>query len=204
MDLSALPFNGFDLVLVVVIGLGLSTGRKAGMSGELLRVAKWLAILFVCAVAYEPVGSFFNQSTGMFSALSCYLIAYVGAALVVVLLFLGLHRVLGGKLLGSDVFGKSEYYLGMGSGALRAACMLLVAMALLNARYFSPKEVKAEEKFQDDMYGSHYFPGLHSVQAVVFERSLTGPWIRDHLGFLLIKPTEPDVKELHQKEATWQ
>ena len=204
MDLNALPFNAFDLLLVVVLGFGLFNGRKAGMSAELLRLAKWLAIVFVCAVAYEPVGSFFNQETGLFSSLSCYLIAYVGAALVVVLLFLGIHRVLGGKLLGSDVFGKAEYYLGMGSGLVRAACMTIFALALLNARYFSPKEVQAMEKYQNDLYGSNYFPGLHSVQAVVFEQSATGPWIRDHLGFFLIKPTQPEVKELHQKDATWQ
>jgi hypothetical protein len=41
------------------------------------------------------------------------------------------------------------------------------------------------------------------VQAVVFEKSASGPWIRDNLGFLLIKPTEPENKDLHQKEAKW-
>jgi hypothetical protein len=28
-----------------------------------------------------------------------------------------------------------------------------------------------------------------------------GPWIKDNLAFLLIKPTAPENKELHQKEA---
>jgi methylphosphotriester-DNA--protein-cysteine methyltransferase len=32
-------------------------------------------------------------------------------------------------------------------------------------------------------------------------KSLTGPWIKQNLGFLLIKPTEPEDKQLHQKEA---
>jgi len=57
------------------------------------------------------------------------------------------------------------------------------------------------EKFQDDVYGSNFFPTLHTLQATVFDRSLSGPWIKENLGFLLIKPTEPQNKELHQKEA---
>ncbi|HSU57254.1 MAG TPA: CvpA family protein [Candidatus Dormibacteraeota bacterium] len=204
MSLDTLPFNGFDLVLVVVLGLGIYSGRKQGMSGELMPLVKWLAILFVCAAAYEPVGSLFFQTTGIFSNLTCYVMAYVGAALVIVLLFAAVKHSLGGKLVGSDMFGGAEYYLGMASGFVRFACILFVFLAVLNARYFSPAEVKAMEKFQDDVYGSNFFPTLHTLQAEVFEKSLTGPWIRDNLSFLLIKPTKPEGKELHQKEAKWQ
>jgi len=203
MSMDSLPFNAFDLILVTVLVLGIFRGRKNGMSGELMYVLKWLTILFVCALAYEPIGALCGQTVGLFSTLSSYLMAYIGAAIVILLLFTGLNRAVGGKLLGSDLFGGAEYYLGMGSGLIRFACVLLTALALLNARYYSPQEVKAEEAFQNDVSGSHYFPTLHSVQATVFERSLTGPWIRDNLGFLLIKPTEPNSTELHQKEAKW-
>ncbi len=203
MSLDALPFNAFDVFLVAVLVAGVFQGRKRGMSGELLNLLKWLTILLVCAIAYEPIGSLFGGTAGFFSKLSCYLIAYVGAALVVVLLFAAVHRGLGGKLVGSDLFGSAEYYLGMGSGLLRFACILLCGLALLNARYFSAQEVKAEEVFQNDMYGSNYFPTLHTIQSIVFEKSLVGPWIKDNLAFLLIKPTEPEKKELHQKDAKW-
>jgi len=203
MSMDGLPFNGFDVFLVAVLIAGIYQGRKRGMSGELLNVIKWLAILLVCAIAYEPIGSLFGQGVSFFSRLACYLIAYIGAALIVMLLFVAVKRGLGGKLLGSDLFGGAEYYLGMGSGLIRFACVLLVGLALLNARHYTEQEVKAEEAFQNDVYGSHYFPTLHSVQAVVFEKSASGPWIRDNLGFLLIKPTEPENKDLHQKEAKW-
>jgi hypothetical protein len=128
-------------------------------------------------------------------------LAYVGGALLVVLLFAGIKRLLGGKLLGSDAFGRAEYYLGMGSGVVRLTCILLAALALLNARYFSPTEVRAMEQFQDEVYGSNFFPTLHTVQASVFDKSLTGPWIKRYLGFLFIKPTEPENKQLHQREV---
>jgi hypothetical protein len=54
-----------------------------------------------------------------------------------------------------------------------------------------------------DIYGSDFFPGLHSLQTTVFDRSLTGPWIKENLGFLLIKPTQPENNEFHQKDAVF-
>ena len=201
MTLSQLPINLFDLVVIVVLVAGIFQGRKHGMSEELLSMLKWLAILLGCAAVYEPGAELLTQFTNMFSRLTCYLIAYVGGGLLIFLLFLGIKRVFSGKLVGSDIFGRTEYYLGMGSGLVRVSCMLLAALALLNARYFSPKEVRAMEARDIDIYGSDFFPGLHTVQASVFDKSLTGPWIKENLGFLLIKPTEPDKRELHQKDA---
>jgi hypothetical protein len=89
----------------------------------------------------------------------------------------------------------------MGAGLVRFACILVAGLALLNARYFSSQEVLAMERFQDDVYGSNYFPTLHTAQAVVFEKSLFGPYIKESLGFLLIHPTPPEDKAYHQKEV---
>jgi uncharacterized membrane protein required for colicin V production len=201
MNLDQLPINLFDLVVIVVVIAGIARGRKHGMSEELLSLLKWLAILFGCAAIYEPAGLMVGAFTGMFDRLSCYLLAYISGALLVLLLFAGIKRALDGKLLGSDIFGRSEYYLGMVSGLVRSSCMLLAALALLNARHFSPLEVRAMEKFQDDVYGSNFFPTLHSLQATVFDKSLTGPWIKENLGFLLIKPTKPENREFHPKDV---
>ena len=201
MSLDELPINLFDLLIIAVVTAGIVRGRKHGMSEELMSLLTWLAILFVFAVVYEPGGELLRQFTTVFGRLSCYLAAYVGGALLLLLLFAWVKRALGGKLLGSNIFGQSEYYLGMASGVVRFSCMLLAALALLNARYFSPLEVRAMEKFQDDVYGSNFFPTLQSLQATVFDKSLTGPWIKENLGFLLIKPTEPEKTELHQKDA---
>ena len=198
MSLDKLPVNLFDFALVAVLVVGVLRGRKHGMSEELLSLLKWLAILVVGALVYEPLGKLFAGST--FSLVASYVMAYIAVGLLVLILFAGIKRGLGGKLLGSDIFGKAEYYLGMGSGLVRFTCMLLVALALLNARYFSPEEVKAMENFQNDVYGSNFFPGLHSAQSVVFEQSLMGPWIKENLAFLLIKPTAPQDMAFKQKE----
>lgn len=201
MSLDQLPINLFDFVVIAVLLAGVARGRQHGMSEELMSLLTWLAILFGCAAIYEPGGQMLAQFTSMFSRLACYVAAYVGGALLVLMLFAGIRRAFGGKLLGSDVFGRAEYYLGMGSGLVRFGCVLLAALALLNARYFSPTEVRAMQKYTDDVYGSDYFPTLHSMQVTVFDKSLTGPWIKKNLDFLLIKPTAPEQRELHQRQA---
>ncbi len=199
MRLDALPINAFDVLLLVVLLLGFARGRKHGMSEELTHVIQWACIVVGCAFIYEPAGKFLEGSSPL-SLLTCYVLVYLAALLVIFGLFAIIRRSIGGKIIGSDVFGKSEYYLGMISGALRFSCVLIVGLALLNARYFSEREVRAQEKYQNDVYGSTFFPGLHSLQSTVFERSLTGPWIKDHLNLFLIKPTEPGDKALHQRE----
>ena len=201
MNLNELPFNAFDVAFVGILICGIYRGRKHGMSEELMSLLKWVAVVIACAIFYEPLGLRMAQSTP-FSLLASFMFVYAGGAMLILALFGLLKNQLGGKLVGSDIFGRSEYYLGMGSGFVRFACMTLAVLALLNATYISPAQAQAMERFQNDMYGSNYFPTLHTAQEVVFERSLTGSWIRDHLGFLLIKPTAPEDKQLHQKEAS--
>src|SRR6266446_6241277 len=165
--MDKLPVNLFDVILLAVLGAGAWRGRKHGMSEELLMVLKWLSILLGCAFSYEPLGRLIAQQAN-FSLLNSYLMAYVSVGLAVLILFAGVKRAVGGKLLGTDLFGKSEYYLGIGAGLLRFCCMLLAALALLNARLFSDAEIQALARYQNDVYGSNFFPGLHSLQATVF------------------------------------
>ena len=200
MSLDKLPFNWFDVALVVVILMGIQRGRKRGMSEELLTLLNWLCVVVVCTVAYRPVGKAITGTGMVFDLLSSYLIAYVGIALLITGIFALIKRSAGGKLLGSDVFGRSEFYLGMLAGVVRFCCILIVGLALLNARYYSPAEIKAQTDFQNDVYGSTYFPTLCSLQQQVFDASMTGPWIKQFAGFLLIEPTTPQPTQLKAKE----
>ena len=200
MNLNKLPFNVFDLALLVILVLGILRGRKHGMSEEMMSLIKWLAVVICCALVYEPAGTWLAQ-TSPFSLLASFMMVYITLALVILGLFALVKHRLGDKLVGSDIFGRSEYYLGMVSGLVRFAYILLACLAVLNARYFSPQEVRAMEDFQNDVYGKNYFPTWHSAQAVVFENSVSGSWIKENLGFFLIKSTKPEDKSFHQKEA---
>ena len=200
MNMDKLPFNWFDVAVGVVLLVGMQRGRKRGMSEECLTMLNWLALVLVCSIAYEPLGRWL-ASIAPFSLLFCCIIAYAVTALGVASAFLLLKRVLSGKLVGSDIFGRGEYYLGMPSGMLRFACILVAGLALLNARLYRAEEIKAMTKFQDDNYGSQFFPTLQTVQEQVFAKSLIGPQIKTHLAFLLIKPTFPETKELKRPTA---
>ena len=200
MNLSQLPVNIFDVIVIAVLGLGLYQGRRHGMSEELMGLIKWLLIVVGCGFVYGPAGRWLAHSSP-FSLLASYLFVYAGGLLLILAIFGLFKHYLGGKLVGSDIFGKSEYYLGMGAGLVRFGCVMIAALAMLNARYFSAEEVRAMENFQNDVYGSNYFPTWHSAQEVVFDHSLAGGWIHEHLSFLLITPTQPEDKSFHQKEA---
>ena len=52
--------------------------------------------------------------------------------------------------------------------------------------YFT--EVKANENFQNDVYGSNFFPTLHTFQAYVFEKSLLWPLDQGQLDFCSDQP----------------
>ncbi len=200
MSLNELPVNVFDVILLAVLTAGVLRGRKHGMSEELMSLIKWLTVLFACALLYQPMGTWLAQSSP-FSLLTSFMFVYTGIALAVLALFAVFKHQLGGKLVGSDVFGRSEYYLGMGSGFVRGACILLAVLAILNARSFSREEVLAMRRFQDDVYGSNFFPTWHTAQEIVFEKSVAGPWIKQHLAFFLIAPTRPEDKSYHQKDV---
>jgi uncharacterized membrane protein required for colicin V production len=197
-----LPVNLFDFVLVTLLIMGVFRGRKNGMSGELMSLLKWLTVVVVCSALYRVVGRWIRD-VSVFSLLASYVIAYMACALVVLSGFALVRHSLGGKLVGSDVFGRSEYYLGMASGLVRFACLIIVGLALLNARFFSQAEVRAMEAYQNDVYGSNFFPGLQSLQSTVFERSFLGPQIKENLSFLLIEPTQPDNSKYQQRELTF-
>jgi hypothetical protein len=199
MNLDKLPINWFDFLVVIMILLGANKGRKNGMSEELMVSLQWAAIVFACAFLYLPLGDMLAQSSPL-SHLFCYLVAYIGVAIGVKIAFSVLKRGAGGKLVGSSIFGRGEFYLGMVAGGVRFACILLAACALLNARAYTTQEVAKAVAFQNDVYGSTFFPELYSVQAEVFKESFTGKYLKDYAGFLLIKPTAPEYKPLKRKD----
>jgi hypothetical protein len=190
MSTPNLPFNWFDVVVLILLLVGVRSGRKHGMSQEVMFVFTWVTLVILCGIAYEPLGLWLASVAGI-GKLLAYVLAYVLTAAFVAMLFVFLNRVIGERLKGSDTFGKAEYYLAMPAGMLRFACIILAFLALLNARFYQSYEIKAMTKFQNDNYGSQFFPTLQSIQSDVLEQSLVGSQAKKHLSFLLIKPTAP-------------
>ena len=195
-----LPINLFDFVLLGVLVGGIIRGRSRATSEQLLGLVKWLTVLFACALVYGPAAQLISKY-GVFDPASSCLMAYLGLALLIMLLFSFLKRKADGKFSDREAASGGESYLGMASGLLRFSCVFLVGLSLLHARTFTPAEIKASKKFQVDMFGSDLFPTLPAVQAWVFEESLSGPWIRQDLGFLLIDSTKLDPEPAKERHA---
>jgi hypothetical protein len=201
-----LPVNWFDVFVLVMLLIGYTRGKKNGMSQESLAVLKWVAVMLLSAIAYEPLGLWL-ASTAQLGKLTSFLIAYSVTAGAVALIFILVTGSLAEKMKGSDAFGKAEFYLAKPAGMLRFACVVMVLLALLNARYYSTAEVRGAKKYDQDNYGSSFFPHLYSIQDDVFKNSFVGSQVQEHLGFLLIKST-PAIPGANapakRKEFTWQ
>lgn len=198
--MGTLPINWFDVFVVIFLGVGAFVGRKRGMSQEVLPLFKWITLAVVCGFCYQPIAVEIANAS-IFNLLTASLVAYLGLALVIIGIFALVSRQLGGKIIGSDAFGTSEYYLGIFSGIIRFACILIFGLALLNARLFSDVEIAARQKYVQQNFDNDFFPALYQVQDNVFKESITGPVIHKNLDFLLIKPAFPESKPLRPKEA---
>jgi uncharacterized membrane protein required for colicin V production len=196
MKLENFGMGWVDFVVLALLGVGIWRGRKRGMSEELLDIVKW-ALIVVCAGFFcEPGGRFLSEVTSVFSLLSCYVATYIFLALAIIILIAVIRQSVGAKLVGSDVFGASEYYLGMIAGTFRYACIILVGMAFLNARYYTPEEVQASSKYQQDNFGSSFFLTLPDLQQEVFKRSFAGRLTHEYLNVVLIRPSSGEGKGL--------
>jgi uncharacterized membrane protein required for colicin V production len=186
--MNNLPFNMFDLIAVAFLAFGVSRGRKNGMSVEMMFMFQWLAIVFGCAFGYAPVGQFFYEESPL-SRVTCNIIAYFFLGIVIRIFFGFIRRSLGGKLVGSSIFGAAEYYLGMAAGLVRFFCITIFLLAFLHARQYTAKEVRENLAYQQKWFDSNFFPSQHDLQKIVFEKSILGPRVIMPLEFLLIKPT---------------
>ena len=191
-SLDHLPFGWFDVALVALLAFGLFRGRRNGMTKEILPMLQWLATFVACGLLYEIVGQMLINLSG-WDKLPCYLLGYFIVMFVVYLFFHFAKKLLMEKLTGSNFFGSGEYYLGMVSGMIRYACMVFVALALLNAPYYTSSELAKSKAYNARWFGGglngysgDFFPTLQNVQAEVFTYSLIGPFIKNYLGVFLI------------------
>jgi uncharacterized membrane protein required for colicin V production len=191
-------FNWFDVVVLGVLVAGAFRGRRRGMSQELIPLIKWLTLVLVCGFCYRPVAGIMAEYAKVFSMLTASITAYLTLALVIAIIFAVISRQLGGKIIGSDAFGKSEYYLGIVSGMVRFACLLVFGLSLLNARYYTQDEINARNRYVQKNYDNDFVPALFQVQDQVFKESFAGPVIRQQLSSVLIAPVKAENKKLQR------
>lgn len=188
LEVPPIPGNWFDGVVLVILAVGIIRGRKRGMSEEVLSLLQVLTVIAVCGMYYRPVGKFFADFAST-TLVFANMFVYVTMLLLIVLLFHVIKRAVGEKLVGSDLFGRAEYYLGMVAGAVRYFCYVLICLALIGAPYYTDEEIKAAAKAQNEALGSDFFPSsFGEVQMKILKQSLTGVLVAKHLSTVLIEP----------------
>ena len=200
MNFDAIPFGVFDLVTAVVLFVGILRGRKRGLSEELLDMFQWVVIVVAGGLYYRAVSMSIGQNA-LFGGLFCNLISYVIIALVVKLVFSFLKRGFGEKIIGADLFGGLEYYLGMIGGTVRFVCIYLFLLNFLHAPYNTPEMLAAAKKQQVKDLGETYFPTVGSLQHMVYSESATGWAATSFLGPLLIEPVPPSNVNLRGERS---
>jgi uncharacterized membrane protein required for colicin V production len=185
--MNNLPLNWFDFVVIVCVIVGIYRGRKRGMSEELLPLLMWLSIVIGAGMGYAPLSEWSSRYTHL-SPLISNIAAYLLIMAVIKGIFVLIKRMAGEKLLGADLFGRTEYYLGMLSGVIRWLCMVIVGLALMQSRLVTDDELAKLIKQDKDIYGSTFFPRFGEVQRDIFKRSFTGPYATQYVGRYLIEP----------------
>lgn len=183
---AAPDFGLFDILLILVIGLGWWRGKVRGISEELLDFLQWLVIIVAAGFLYEFVGGWL-AGAGL-SLLYANMGGYLLVVIVVSVLFGFIKKSVGNKLVDSDFFGGWEYRLGSLAGVIRCLCMWIACLALLNARQFDAAAVAAERKRQEKEVGLVLIPTWGMAQRMALYDSLSGPYLRQYLAHQLMTP----------------
>jgi len=180
-----LSLNWIDFLVLASLFVGALVGRKRGMSQELLDLIQWVLIVSFGAMLCMPLGVLIDN-TAHIGTLWSRVSAYLFVMVVFMVIFAFARKMVGEKLVGSDVFGGFEFYLGILAGIVRAACTIVALMALVNAKYLNDAEITATAKSNKDNYGNISIPSFATFQADVFRRSLSGRTVRRYLSAQLI------------------
>lgn len=205
---GGLPFNWFDVVVVCLLGFGLFRGRKNGISRELLLLLQWTAIVAAGGLLYARVGDLIGGYTHL-DRMWSYIAAYAAMMVLLIIPFAFLRRKYTEQFAKKDVFKGTEYYLGMLGGMVRYACIVMVALAFLNAPTFTSKDIAEaiatdKKNFGGGEYQGNYFPHLFDIQDQVLNQSACGAFIaRSPLAVLLIHvDTAPPTRQKPQPKIS--
>jgi len=193
-----LSFNWFDVALLAMLVVGYLRGRKNGMSREIVPTCMWLTVVLGAGFGHQILGQWLIESGlagKMLGGLAKYvnITCYLLMTIVIVMIYSLVAKRFREKVTGSNTFGSNEYYLGMGAGIIRYACILMFVLALLNAPFYSAAEIAVDQAYKARWYGGgekgfsgDFIPSMADVQSAVFKKSFTGPFIENDMSFLLV------------------
>lgn len=124
--------TGFDIAVLLIVGLGAITGFVRGFVQEVLALAAWIFALFAIRFLHTPLTSFFEPEVGTNSGASVLAFALL---LLVPYAFVKLvARWMGAKSRAS-VLGPIDRVLGFGFGGVKGMIIVTMAFSILVLGY---------------------------------------------------------------------
>src|SRR5579863_992613 len=88
---NALPFNWFDVAVLVLLGFGVFRGRRNGMTRELAPTIQWLLVVFAAGLGYPYLAQIYNTQCHMYKLWSA-LGSYLSIAIPLFLMFMPIKK----------------------------------------------------------------------------------------------------------------
>jgi membrane protein required for colicin V production len=124
--------TGFDIAVLLVVGLGAATGFIRGFVHEVMALLAWIFALFAIRYLHTPVTDFFDPMIGTTSGA-----AVLAFALLLLVPYAAVKLIanwLGAKSRNS-VLGPIDRVLGFGFGAVKGVIIVVLAFSVLMLGY---------------------------------------------------------------------
>lgn len=124
--------TGFDIAVLLIVGLGAITGFMRGFVQEILALSAWVFALFAIRFLHTPLTSFFEPEVGSDSGA-----AVLAFALLLLVPYAFVKLVAGrlGKSSRNSVLGPIDQVLGFGFGAVKGMIIVTLGFSIIVLGY---------------------------------------------------------------------
>lgn len=124
--------TGFDIAVLLIVGLGAITGFMRGFVQEVLALSAWVFALFAIRFLHTPLSSFFEPQVGTTSGA-----AVLAFALLLLVPYAFVKLVAGrlGAASRNSVLGPIDRVLGFGFGGVKGMIIVTLAFSILVLGY---------------------------------------------------------------------
>lgn len=126
--------TGFDIIVLIIIGVGAVGGFLRGFVQEVLSLAAWLLAIFAIHYLHTDVTTFLFKYIGTTSGS-----AVLAFALLLLIPYAGMKLIAGrfGEASRNSILGPIDRVLGFGFGTIKGAIIVVMAFSLLVLGYDS-------------------------------------------------------------------
>ncbi len=124
--------TGFDIAVLLIVGLGAITGFMRGFVQEVLALAAWIFALFAIRFLHEPLTAFFEPQVGTSSGAAVLAFALL---LLVPYAFVKLIARWLGERSRKSVLGPIDRVLGFGFGGVKGMIIVTLGFSILVLGY---------------------------------------------------------------------